>query len=96
MLAHRVRAAFLSHNAKRFSILKCQTFDILATACYPGVMARPKKEDALDAKSYVGARVSNELRGSLEAMAERNGRLLTDEVREALEAHVKKSTRSRK
>jgi hypothetical protein len=53
-------------------------------------MARPKKGEELKATSYVGARIPDELRERLDAMAEKNGRSITDEVRAALEAHAKR------
>jgi hypothetical protein len=52
------------------------------------VMARPKKADELKATHAVGARVSAELRAKLDAMAEANGRSITEEVRFALEKHT--------
>jgi hypothetical protein len=56
-------------------------------------MARPKSGEELDAKSYIGARIPNSLRSEMEEIARRNGRDLAKEVREAFEAHVKRSKR---
>jgi len=53
-------------------------------------MARPKKQDALDAKAYVGVRIPKSLRERLEEMARQNGRAITDEVREAIESHAER------
>lgn len=51
-------------------------------------MARPKKGDELKATHTIGVRVSADLRAKLEAMAEANGRSITDEARAALEKHT--------
>jgi predicted DNA-binding protein len=51
-------------------------------------MARPKKADALDATSFVGIRISAEMRAKLKAMADQNGRDISGEVRAALERHT--------
>lgn len=51
-------------------------------------MARPRKGEELKATHTIGVRVSAELRARLEAMAEQNGRSLTDECRAALERYT--------
>jgi hypothetical protein len=59
----------------------------------PAAMARPKKGEELGATSYVGARIPDSLRAEMDEIARRNGRDLAKEVREAFEAHVKRSKR---
>jgi predicted DNA-binding protein len=56
-------------------------------------MARPKKGEEVGATAYVGARIPKSLRADLDEIAKRNGRDLAKEVREAFEAHVKRSRR---
>ena len=51
-------------------------------------MARPKKDVELKASATIGVRVTPELRAKLEAMADQNGRSVTDEARAALEKHT--------
>jgi plasmid stability protein len=51
-------------------------------------MARPRKGEELKATHTIGVRVPADLRAKLEAMAERNGRSITDEARAALEKHA--------
>jgi predicted DNA-binding protein len=58
-------------------------------------MARPKKSDALDATSFVGIRISAEMRAKLEVMAVQNGRDISGEVRAALERHTGIKTKRR-
>lgn len=55
-----------------------------------GCMARPKKDDAIDAKAYVGVRIRNDTRDALEQMASKRGVTLAEEIRSALEAHVER------
>lgn len=59
-------------------------------------MARPKKDEELKASATVGVRVTPELRAKLEAMAEQNGRSITDEARAALERYTGVKVKPRK
>lgn len=51
-------------------------------------MARPRKGEELGASKQIGVRVPPDLRERLDALAERNGRTITEEVRVALDAYV--------
>ncbi len=61
-----------------------------------GCMARPKKDDAIDAKAYVGVRIHNDTRDALERIAADRGVKLAEEIRSALEAHVERFVRKSK
>jgi DNA polymerase III delta prime subunit len=56
-------------------------------------MARPKREQALNATEYVGVRIHEDLRAALERIADAKGVRLTEEIRTALQEHVKRDTR---
>lgn len=51
-------------------------------------MARPKKGEELGATAKVGVRIPPDLRAKLDALAEKHGRSITEEVRHALEVYV--------
>ena len=51
-------------------------------------MARPKKEEALNADKPVGLRITSEQRAGLEKRAKRNGHSLSDEIRLAIDKHL--------
>jgi plasmid stability protein len=51
-------------------------------------LARPRKGEELNASTRVGVRLAPGVRASLEAMAHRHGRSITDEVRFALTQYV--------
>lgn len=51
-------------------------------------MARPRKGQEMKATTQIGVRVTPGIRERLEALAARNGRSITEEIRAALEAHV--------
>lgn len=59
-------------------------------------MARPKKGEEIGAGTHIGVRVTLEMREALDAMAKRNGRSITDEVRAALDAHVQRKPKRTK
>lgn len=59
-------------------------------------MARPRKGEELGASTQVGVRVPAELRAKLDALADANGRSITDEIRDALEKHVARKAKGRK
>ena len=56
-------------------------------------MARPKKEDAIGAKAFIGLRIQEALRERVEALAAKNGVLLAEQVRMALEDYVERQER---
>jgi len=51
-------------------------------------MARPKKDDEIGAKAFLGFRIPEALRQRLETVAERNSRVLAEEARHAIEDYV--------
>ncbi len=59
-------------------------------------MARPKKGTEKNASHGVAIRISSELRASLDELAERNDRSISDEMRDALERHVASKQGKRK
>lgn len=58
-------------------------------------MARPRKGSELGASSTIALRLPADLRGKVEALAERHGRSLSDEVRAALEGYVASGSSAR-
>jgi hypothetical protein len=56
-------------------------------------MARPKRGEEKHATSQIGVRVSEELRGEIEASAGANGMTLTDELRELIVEGLKVRSR---
>jgi hypothetical protein len=84
------------------STSKRKTFDIKAASQHVAVklqrgfdMARPRKGEEIKADATIGVRVSADLRGKLEAMAVRHKRSISEEVRAALEAYVRKQGKVR-
>lgn len=55
---------------------------------YISLMARPKKGREIGATAGVACRITPELRAELDAIAERHGRTITQELRAALEEYV--------
>ena len=53
-------------------------------------MARPKAGEEKQAAAQIGVRISKELRGKLDALAQLHGHSITDEVRAALEEYARK------
>jgi predicted transcriptional regulator len=51
-------------------------------------MARPRTGNEIGATAGIALRITPQLRESLDELARRNKRSLTDEIRDALEAHV--------
>lgn len=51
-------------------------------------MARPRKGQEMGATERVAFRITPAVLAALQARAERNGRLISDEVREAIERHL--------
>lgn len=56
-------------------------------------MARPIREKALDATDYLGVRIHPSVRAALDRLAKTNGRVLAEEVREALDEHIERAER---
>jgi predicted HicB family RNase H-like nuclease len=66
-----------------------KTFDNGMHRSYSFPMARPKTGEEKRAFARIAVRIASGLRAELDALAVRNGRSLTDEVKKALENYVK-------
>lgn len=53
-------------------------------------MARPRKGEELGASATIGLRVTEATRRSLEALAKASGRTLTEEIRDVIDAEVRR------
>lgn len=60
----------------------------MARTCYQRAMARPKKEDALNARERVALRITSAQRHRLSDMSARRQRSISDEIREAIDGHI--------
>lgn len=63
-------------------------FDVPLRPCYQRTMARPKKEDALNARERVALRITPAQRERLNDMSARRHRSISDEIREAIDGHI--------
>ena len=59
-------------------------------------MARPRKGSELAASEGVALRITKDQRTGLDAMAKRNGRSLSDEIRVAIDRHLDQAKGGRK